>query len=119
MENLLTPEKNQEAADRNKAIASVAQSEERARFSEATKQYYQAFKTYLYSLSEEERQNTLENLNNDDFIPEFRRKAGLEELAEEVNATCNDLLALMESSGLNEDDISSVFFMTTQTLLSD
>ncbi len=90
-------------------IDSVATSDEFWDFETSSKLLSDKFQTYTSTLSEEEYDKLMENLNDDDYMEEFIKKANLEKELQQMNEAKENLLLHTGFSRLSEDERISLF----------
>ncbi len=107
------PEKSALSSDivnnANLLIDSIAISDEFWEFERSSKLLSDKFQAYTSTLSEEEYGKLMENLNNDDYMEEFIKKANLEQELQQMNEAKENLLLHTGFSRLSEDERISLF----------
>ena len=93
----------------NLLIDSIAISDEFWEFERNSKLLSDKFQAYTSTLSEEEYDKLMENLNDDDYMEEFIRKANLEKELQQMNEAKENLLLHTGFSRLSEDERISLF----------
>lgn len=93
----------------NLLIDSIAISDEFWEFERNSKLLSDKFQAYTSTLSEEEYDKFMENLNDDDYMEEFIRKANLEKELQQMNEAKENLLLHTGFSRLSEDERISLF----------
>lgn len=95
---------------RDSLISFVAQSLEYTDFVNSTEQYYNKSEAYYSSLSMEEKEEYMANVNNDDYLSEYIKRADLFKEIENVSIASRNLWAIIKMVGLEDWEISSVFY---------
>lgn len=95
---------------RDSLISLVAQSQEYTDFVNSTEEYYNKSEAYYSSLSMEEKEEYMANINNDDYLSEYIKRADLFEEIEKVSIASRNLWAIIKMVGLEDWEISSVFY---------
>lgn len=98
----------------NSLIDSIAISDEFWEFERNSKLLSDKFQAYTSTLSEEEYDKLMENLNDDDYMEEFIRKANLEKELQQMNEAKENLLLHTGFSKLSEDERISLFRQYTE-----
>ncbi|MDE6819988.1 MAG: hypothetical protein K2P55_08445 [Bacteroides acidifaciens] len=93
----------------NSLIDSIAISDEFWEFERNSRLLADKFQAYTSTLSEEEHDKFMENLNDDDYMEEFIRKANLEKELQQMNEAKENLLLHTGFSRLSEDERISLF----------
>lgn len=93
----------------NLLIDSIAISDEFWEFERNSKLLSDKFQAYTSTLSEKEYNKLMENLNDDDYMEEFIRKANLEKELQQMNEAKENLLLHTGFSRLSEDERISLF----------
>ena len=93
----------------NSLIDSIAISDEFWEFERNSRLLADKFQAYTSTLSEEEHDKLMENLNDDDYMEEFIRKANLEKELQQMNEAKENLLLHTGFSRLSEDERISLF----------
>lgn len=98
----------------NSLIDSIAISDEFWEFERNSKLLSDKFQAYTSTLSEEEYDKLMENLNDDDYMEEFIRKANLEKELQQMDEAKENLLLHTGFSRLSEDERISLFRQHTE-----
>ncbi|WP_294628544.1 hypothetical protein [uncultured Bacteroides sp.] len=93
----------------NLLIDSITISDEFWEFERSSKLLSEKFQVYTSTLSEEEYNNLMENLNDDDYMEEFIKKANLEKQLQQMNEAKENLLLHTGFFRLSEDERISLF----------
>lgn len=93
----------------NKLIDSIAQSDEFWEFELSSELLADKYQDYTSKLDSVEYDKFMENLNDDDYIEEFIKKANLEQELHQLNETKENLLLHTGFSRLSEDERISLF----------
>lgn len=99
----------------NSLIDSIASSDEFWEFEISTELLSDKFHDYTSELNEEEYDKLMENLNDDDYMEEFIKKANLEKELQQMNETKENLILHTEFSKLSEDERMQLFMQYAES----
>lgn len=99
----------------NLLINSIANSNEFWEFQIHSELLAEKFHDYTSALSEKEYDQLMENLNKDDYMEEFIKKANLEKELQEMNEAKENLILHTEFSKLSEDERMQLFMQYAES----
>lgn len=101
--------------NQNLLINSIANSNEFWEFQINSELLAEKFHDYTSALNEKEYDQLMENLNNDDYMEEFIKKANLEKELQEMNEAKENLILHTEFSKLSEDERMQLFMQYAES----
>lgn len=96
-------------------IDSIASSDEFWEFEMSSELLADKFHEYTSTLSEEEYDKLMENLNDDDYVEDFMRKANLENELQQLAKAKENLIQHTGFSRLSEDERTQLFMLYAES----